>query len=216
VVIDRESVLPWLLGVANHQRTDAFTPAAPSGGLTVLDDVGSVTITGSDRDSVAVTERVSYRGYPPVTIRSLGGGVLTLSYHCRSGDCGVAYDIEVPRWLSVRVDAGTAPVSLTGLAGQVDATSDVGDIHGEDLSGTVAHLRTGVGSIRASFRSAPSHLSANADTGGVTLLVPGAPGYDVAASADVGSVSVTVRREASSGHVIQAAADVGSVTVAGN
>jgi hypothetical protein len=94
--------------------------------------------------------------------------VLTLGYTCRSDDCGVAYDIEVPRSLSVRVDA------------------------------------------------APLHLSANADTGGVTLLMPAAPGYDVTASADVGSVSVTVRRDASSGHVIQARADVGSVTVARN
>ncbi len=198
------------------QRTDTFTAAAPPGGITVLDDVGSVTITGSDRDTVAVTERLSYRGYPPVTTRSLSGGALTLGYTCRSDDCGVAYDIEVPRSLSVRVDADTASISLTSLAGQVHATSDVGYIHGENLADTVADLRTGVGSIEATFRSAPLHLSANAGTGGVTLLMPAAPGYDVTASADVGSVSVTVRRDASSGHVIQASADVGSVTVARN
>lgn len=201
---------------AECQRTDTFTAAAPSGGITVLDDVGSVTITGSDRDTVAVTERPSYRGYPPVTTRSLSGSGLTLGYTCRSDDCGVAYDIEVPRSLSVRVDADTASISLTSLAGQVHATSDVGYIHGENLADTVADLRTGVGSIEATFRSALLHLSANADTGGVTLLMPAAPGYDVTASADVGSVSVTVRRDASSGHVIQASADVGSVRVARN
>jgi hypothetical protein len=39
--------------------TACQTAAAPSGGITVLDDVGSVTITGSDRDTVAVTERLS-------------------------------------------------------------------------------------------------------------------------------------------------------------
>jgi hypothetical protein len=178
--------------------------------------VGSVTITGSNRDTVAVTETLSYRGYPPVTTRSLSGGVLTLNYRCRSDDCGVAYDIEVPRSLSVRVDADTAPISLTSLAGQVHASSDVGSIRGRNLSGAVADLRTNVGSIEASFRSAPSHLSANADTGSVTLLVPAAPGYAVTASADVGSVSVTVRRDASSDHVIEAFADVGSVTVAGS
>jgi hypothetical protein len=198
------------------QRTDTFTAQAPPGGLTVLDDVGSVTITGSNRDTVAVTETLSYRGYPPVTTRSLNGGVLTLSYSCRSSDCGVAYDIEVPRSLSIRVDADTAPISLTSLAGQVHASSDVGSIRGKGLSGAVADLRTNVGSIDASFLSAPSHLSANADTGSVTLLVPAAPGYTVTASADVGSVSVTVRRDASSGHVIQAFADVGSVAVTGN
>jgi hypothetical protein len=198
------------------QRTDTFTTQAPPGGLTVVDDVGSVTITGSNRDTVAVTETVSYRGYPPVTTRTLSGGALTLNYRCRSDDCGVAYDIEVPRSLSIRVEADTAPISLTSLAGQVRASSDVGSIRGRNLSGAVADLRTNVGSIEASFRSAPSHLSANADTGSVTLLVPTASGYAVTASADVGSVSVTVPRDASSGHVIQAFADVGSVTVAGS
>jgi hypothetical protein len=38
----------------------------------------------------------------------------------------------------------------------------------------------------------------------------------VSASADVGSVTVTVRRDRSSDHVIKAYSDVGSVTVAGN
>jgi hypothetical protein len=47
------------------------------------------------------------------------------------------------------------------------------------------------------------------------LLVPDSPGYDMAASTSVGSVSVRVRQDAASGHVIEAMADLGSVTVAG-
>jgi hypothetical protein len=196
------------------QRTDTFTTTTPSGGLTVLGDVGSVTITGSDRTSVRVTEKLTYRGYPPVITRSYSGGVLTLSYRCRSGDCGDAFDIQVPRSLGVRVTTDTGTISLTSLAGQVHAYADVGSIHGSGLAGTLAALRTGVGSIEASFTSAPAQLSANADTGSVQLLVPPGPGYRVAASAGVGSVSVAVRRDASSGHVIQASAGVGSVTIA--
>jgi hypothetical protein len=199
---------------AECQRTESFTAAPPAGGLTVLDDVGSVTITGSDSDVVRVTETLSYRGYPPVITRSGSGGVLTLSYRCRSDDCGDAYDIQVPRSLSVRVTAGTASISLGSLAGQVRAYADVGNIHGQGLAGALAELRTDVGSIDAAFTSAPAQLDANADTGSVTLLVPSGPGYRVTASADVGSVSVAVRRDASSGHAIQASADVGSVTIA--
>ncbi|MBV9858476.1 MAG: hypothetical protein JOY82_28760, partial [Streptosporangiaceae bacterium] len=198
------------------QRTEGFTTVAPPSGLTVLDNVGSVAITGSDRGSVRVTEKLTYRGYPPVITRSYHGGVLTLSYRCRSDDCGDAFDIQVPRSLSVRVTTGTGPVSLTSLAGQVRAYADVGSIRGSSLAGTLAALRTGVGSIDASFASAPAQLSANAGTGSVQLLVPPGPGYRVTASADVGSVSVGVRRDASSGHVIQASAGVGSVTVTGN
>ncbi len=88
--------------------------------------------------------------------------------------------------------------------------------HGDSagLAGTLAELRTDVGSIDAAFTSAPTQLDANADTGSVGLLVPPGPGYHITASADVGSVSVSVRQDASSGHAIQASADVGSVTIA--
>jgi hypothetical protein len=195
------------------QRTESFTTAPPPRGLTVLDDVGSVTITGSDRDSVRVTETLSYRGYPPAITRSSSGGVLALGYRCRSGDCGDAFDVQVPRSLSVRVSSGAGSISLASLAGQVRAYSDVGNIHGEGLAGTLAELRTDVGSIDAAFTSAPAQLDANADTGSVTLLVPPGPGYHIITSADVGSVSVSVRQDASSGHTIQASADVGSVTI---
>jgi hypothetical protein len=200
-------------GGTECRRTERFTAAPPPRGLTVLGDVGSVTVTGSDRNSVLVTETLSYRGDPPATTRSDQGGRLTLGYRCRSGDCGVSYDIEVPRSLSVRIYADTGSVSLTGLAGQVSAATEVGSIRGQDLSDASAVFRTDVGAINAAFTSAPTRLDANADTGAVTLLVPGTLGYDVSASANVGPVDVSVRRDASSGHVIQASSDVGSVTV---
>jgi hypothetical protein len=41
------------------QRTDTFTVQAPPGGLALLDDVGSVTITGSNRDTIAATESLA-------------------------------------------------------------------------------------------------------------------------------------------------------------
>jgi hypothetical protein len=168
----------------------------------------------SNRDSVLVTETLSYRGYPPVTTRSASGGVLTLGYRCRSGDCGDAYRIEVPRSLSVRISSGTGRILLASLAGQIHASAGVGSIRGTGLSGTFAEFHTGVGSIDATFTSPPGHLAASAGTGSVVLLVPGGPGYDVAASASVGSVSVRVRQDAASGHVIDAIANLGSVTVA--
>jgi hypothetical protein len=199
---------------AQCQLTDSFTAAAPRGGLTVLDDVGSVTVTGSNRDSVLVTETLSYRGNPPVTTRSTSGGVLTLGYRCGSGDCGDAYRIEVPRSLSVRISGGTGWISLASLAGQVHASTDVGSIRGTALSGAFAEFHTGVGSIDAAFTSAPGHLAASAGTGAVALLVPAGPSYDVTATTSVGSVSVRVRQDTASRHVIEATTDLGSVTVA--
>jgi hypothetical protein len=199
---------------AQCQLTDSFTAAAPRDGLTVLDDVGSVTVTGSNRDSILVTETFSYRGYPPVATRSASGVMLTLGYRCRSGDCGDVYRIEVPRSLSVRVSSGTGLISLTSLAGQVHASANVGSIRGAGLSSAFAEFHTDVGSIEAAFTSPPGHLAASANTGSVVLLVPGGPGYDVTASSSVGSVSVRVRQDAASGRVIDAIANLGSVTVA--
>jgi hypothetical protein len=197
-------------------RVDRFTAAAPRGGLLVRDTVGSVTITGTaGGDAVSVTERFSYRGLPPETIRSSSNGVLALGYRCRSGSCGVAYDITVPRSLSVTVTAGTASIWLNSLAGQVRANAAVGAIHGQHLSGSLAQFRTGVGLIDAAFVAAPGRLDASALTGAVTLLVPADAGYAVTATSDLGLVSVRVRQDASSGHVIQASAGVGSVTVSG-
>ena len=80
---------------------------APLHALTVNDDVGTVTVTGSSRRSVLVTEHQFYRGLPPETRRPVSGGQLTLGYSCRSRDCGLSYDIQVPRSMPVRVSTGT-------------------------------------------------------------------------------------------------------------
>jgi len=66
---------------------------------------------------------------------SASGGVLTLGYRCRSGDCGDAYRIEVPRSLSVRISSGTGRISLASLAGQIHASTGVGSIRGSGLPG---------------------------------------------------------------------------------
>jgi hypothetical protein len=134
--------------------------------------------------------------------------------HRTGGGASKPCPAPVPRSLSVRVTSGTGSISLASLSGQLRAYADVGNIHGEGLADTLAELRTDVGSIDATFTSAPAQLDANADTGSVRLPVPPGPGYHTTTSADVGSVSVSVRQDSSSGHAIQASADVGSVTIA--
>ncbi|HTS97513.1 MAG TPA: hypothetical protein VMI33_12910 [Streptosporangiaceae bacterium] len=202
-------------GGAECQRTDRFTQPAPPGGLSVRDDVGSVTVTGGDGGSVSVTERVTYRGAPPELLRSARSGVLALGYRCRSSDCGVSYDIEVPRSLSVQVTTGIGSIWLNTLAGPVRARADVGGVHATGLTAHSAELGTDVGSIDAAFTAAPDALIAAAGTGQVTLLLPAGPAYAVTASADVGQVAVSVTRDSASDHVIRASTDVGSVTVTG-
>jgi hypothetical protein len=202
-------------GGAECRQTDRYAGPAPAAGLIVRDDVGSVTVTGTSGGSVSVSEQLVYRGLPPALTRSSAGGVLSLGYRCRSGDCGVDYDITVPRSLNVQVIAGTGSVSLNALAGPLRVTIDVGPVRGRNLSSRSAQLSTGVGAIDAAFAAAPADLVAQADTGPVTLRVPAGASYAVAASAGVGAVTVTVPTQASSGHVIRASSDVGAVTVTG-
>jgi hypothetical protein len=200
---------------AECRRAEHFTGPAPAGGLIVRDPVGSVTVTGTSQGAVRVTETLVYRGLPPDATRSYDHGVLTLGYRCRSNDCGVNYVIAVPRSLTVHVIAGTGSIFLNALAGPIRATIDVGPVRGQDLASRSARLSTDVGAIDAAFAAAPAELVAQADTGAVTLRVPGGTSYAVTATAGVGSVTVTVPRDPSSGHVIRAGSDVGSVTVTG-
>jgi hypothetical protein len=203
-----------VLASGQCQRTSSYVVTAPVRSLTVTDQVGQVTITGSDRGTVSVTERLTYTGIPPVTRSIVSGGALALSYRCQPANCGVAYDILVPRTLPVTVSAGVGQVWLNSLAGPVRARAGTGSMNGQDLSGGTADLGTGVGSITASFSRVPSRITATTGTGSVTLRVPATAAYAVTASAGLGSVSVGVPRSASSGHVIRASAGVGSVTVA--
>jgi hypothetical protein len=195
------------------EHTERYTVGTPVRALAVSDDVGTVTVTGSSRRSVLVTERQFYRGLPPQSRHSVSGGQLTLGYTCRSRDCGVSYDIQVPRSMRVQVSTGTGAIWLRSLAGPADATADVGNVHGQGLAGREVGLRTDVGYISAAFAVAPARLLAKADTGSVTLTVPGGTRYAVTATAGLGAVRVGVPRSASATHVIQASADVGAVTI---
>ena len=90
--------------------------------LIIRDPVGSVTVTGSSRSSVLVTERISYAGASPVISQRTSNGTLSLTYTCRSGNCGISYDVAVPRSLNLQVQTGTGSIWLSSLAGQVRAS----------------------------------------------------------------------------------------------
>jgi hypothetical protein len=197
-------------------RTESRTVTASLRALIVRDPAGSVTVTGSNRSSILVTERISYAGAPPEISQRTSNGTLSLTYSCRSDNCGISYDVAVPRSLNVQVRTGTGSIWLNSLAGPVRATADVGSLRGQGLAGGLAVLSADVGSIDASFATAPARLSARSDTGAVTIRVPAGTSYAVAAHTDVGAVHVSVSRATSAGHVIDASTNIGSVTVAGS
>jgi hypothetical protein len=187
-------------------------------GLVLRGDVGTVNITGADRTTVAITAHLAYRGTAPVISRGVTHGLLNLGYRCpaRSHDCGVSFDLTVPRALAVTVHWGTGEFRLGGLTGPVYVHTDVGQIQASGVSGPLIRLYTGPGMISVRCTAPPQLLVASSGVGEVTVRVPVTVPYRVTAKTQVGSVRVTVPQAAKSGHKIYASTGTGTVTVAGS
>jgi hypothetical protein len=200
-------------GPSGYQFTAAYTVSSPVSTLVVNGGVGTVTITGSQRSTVAVSEQATYSGRPPVMTRTLTGKTLTLGYAC--SNCGVSYDIRVPRGMTVKVTSGPGDIQLSSLSGSVDATSNIGSVSADGLSSATASLTSNLGDVTAVFAVAPLTVHATASLGDVTIRVPGSVSYRVTIpAAGLGTSQVSVPRSASSRHVIDASSDEGDVVVA--
>src|SRR5689334_4226106 len=71
-----------------YRMSASYTVSSPVGALVVDGGVGTITITGSPRSTVSVSEQVTFSHRPPAMTRDLSGKTLRLGYTCT--DCGVA------------------------------------------------------------------------------------------------------------------------------
>lgn len=204
---------PSPTGNGQWEVTSSFTVTSPVTALVVNDPVGSVNVTGGATGSVSVTARLYYRGAEPSVSRQLSAKTLTLGYSC--GNCGVSFQITVPSDAGVTVNGGTSHVGLTGLAGDLSASTDVGSITGTGLSGAQGQFRTGTGAATLAYTAPPSRLNVTTGTGAISVRVPTSVAYSVSASTGLGSANVGVSESQSADHVISATANVGAVTVSG-
>jgi len=200
------------------RRTESSLVSSAVTGLVLRGDVGSVTITGGNRSTAAVGQVCRDRDRAPVITRGVSGGLLDLGYGCPSGsfDCGVSFDLTVPRALAITVRWGTGQIRLGGLAGEVYVHTDVGQIQASGMSGPSIRLYIGPGMISVRCTVPPRLLVASSDVGKVTVRVPVTVAYRVTAKTQVGSVRVTVPQAAGSGRRIDASTGTGAVTVAGS
>src|SRR5947209_683441 len=89
-----------------YQASAAYTISAPVSSLVVASELGEVTITGSQRSTVSVTEQIQYSDRPPVMTRTVTGKTLTLGYRCpNESKCAASYDIQVPRDVAVQASS---------------------------------------------------------------------------------------------------------------
>jgi hypothetical protein len=185
---------------------------SPVSSLALSADVSQVTITGSRQRTISVTEQISYSQTPPTFSRSLRAGTLSLGYTCPAErDCGVSYQIQVPRDTAASVTLQTGSIRLSGLAGPVTASTGTGAISATGLSGDLIKLRTGTGEITIGFASPPTALQATAQVGAINIGVPGTVPYNVTARAF--SYVVNVNISGSSPYAITARAGTGAITI---
>jgi hypothetical protein len=197
------------------QTSSTYAVSAPVSTLVVSSGAGAVTITGSQRSTVAVTEQIQFSARPPAMMRTLAAKTLMLGYQCpRESLCAAAYDIQVPRGVAVRVVSETGEIRLSSLAGTVTAGSGAGLISAAGLTSRTASFTTSQGEINAVFAAAPMTVHVATDQGSINLRVPGTVSYDVnAPPGELDSAIVTVPRSSSSRHVIDATCKAGSLLI---
>jgi hypothetical protein len=200
------------------RRTERSLVSSAVGTLIVRGSVSAVSITGANRSTVSITAHLEYRGDAPVITRRVTGRRLDLGYTCpsRSRDCGVSFDLTVPRGIGATVRVGVGQIRLSGLSGTISAGTGIGQIQASGMSVPQIALTTGTGMISAEFAAPPQQVYAHSGIGSVAIRVPSGTAYRVTASTQIGSVRVSVPRAAASSHVIRATTNTGTVTVTGS
>lgn len=202
------------LGSTHHPPATTFTVTARVTTLVVKGGAGSITVTGSNRATIAVSQQSSYTTTPPAATHAVSGTTLTLTYTCPAEFvCGVSYDVRVPRAVSVQASGAAGAITLTSLDGAVSAKSTTGLISATDLGSPTASLKSTAGGINAAFTSVPASAHASTTFGPISISVPGTVSYAVEVRTFLGSKTVTVPTSDESPHAISASSQVGSITI---
>jgi hypothetical protein len=198
----------------HHPPATTFTVTARVTTLVVKGGAGSITVTGSNRAAIAVSEQSSYTKTPPAATHTVSGTTLTLTYTCPAEfACGVSYDIQAPRGVAVQASSAAGAITVTSLAGPVSAQTSAGLISATGLDSPTASLKSHAGGINASFTSVPASVNASTNVGPISISVPGSASYHVQVRTFVGSKTITVPMDDASPHAISASSDLGSITI---
>ncbi|MGH9088422.1 MAG: DUF4097 family beta strand repeat-containing protein [Acidimicrobiales bacterium] len=123
----------------------------------------------------------------------------------------------------IAVDGARGPLSLRAVNGsitvrgattRVEMSSGTGNLTAVDLSAATVSAAAVNGSVSLAFQTAPEHVTASTQTGGVTVLVPPvAPSYRLELSSTTGSVTTGLTNDPTGTRTIRATSAAGSVDV---
>jgi hypothetical protein len=169
---------------------------------------GSVIVVGGSASAAAITATPDYAGQAPVLSSRVEGGTLAVLARCpREPDCQVSLTLRVPAGARVQAASDLGDVRVTGLHGDVTASSQRGRLVLTDLSGRVSATdalgdvtlagitgpvtaQTAEGSIKASGLAA-AQASLSSQDGDITAVFVVAPAQ-VTASTRLGDVAIRI------------------------
>jgi hypothetical protein len=173
---------------------------------------GQITVKVGSGPTIKVTEISTFKADKPGRKQSVDGGELVLaSTGCASGDCSIAYTVEIPSTLSVRLDSAGGAISLSGLTGIIDVSSDGGALSGDGLAPPELTARTGGGAVTLAVTQAPDRVDVDSGGGNVALKLT-KDGYALDLELDGGQQTGTVKSEAASVHKVHVITGGGSLT----
>jgi Putative adhesin len=203
--------------LAHEERTEVSTFAARGlQRVEIHNAAGSVRVVGVEgADTITVNARISdgWRATGHDVRRE--GERLMIEGSCPaflSDWCNVHYTIELPSDLAVVADAGDGGVTVTDIAGDVEASSDNGSVELARIEGSV-ELHSDNGSVTATELRNASHAEATSDNGDVRLEFLDPPD-DVVARSDNGSIDV-VLPDTGELYQVDAHSDNGTVSTGG-
>lgn len=203
-----------LLAHQEHHFTRTFSGSITS--LAVSTDRGSVRVIGSDRDDVTVSSYLSDGLGGTEHTEHVRGRRLVLDASCAfpvAYWCTASYTVRVPRNVRVVLWSGSGDVSVSGVRGAVDLTSQHGDLNGVGLRARVVHADTDHGSVDLRFVDQPEQVLASTSHGDVTVTVPrGDAAYRVELSTAHGATSNELRTDPTSQRLVQLSTQHGDVT----
>lgn len=209
----------------------------PADGITQLEirsDSGDISVSGSDRDDIAIVARIDHGLQRTRAVLDVDGGVLTAEADCPflSNHCDVQYTIEVPDDLPVSVTAGNGDVSVRDLRGTVHASSDNGNVEAVALSGITrldsdngdvqgrslrlsnVEATSDNGDVMIELLTAPAKVLAESQNGDVDVVLPGTrDAYDLTMSTRNGERFGQIRTDPDSDRRLTIRSSNGDVTV---
>ncbi|GAA4989151.1 hypothetical protein HD597_007812 [Nonomuraea thailandensis] len=202
---------PGMSESTSYQVTEKVTK------LQLKSNSGDAVITETGGTAVRVVETLHWRGEggKPRPEHKVEGEALLMTYTCPSdwgAGCSVDYKIEIPKGLSVDLDAGSGDLTLRNLTGPIDVNAGSGDVDAAGLGGKQVFADVGSGNIELKYASAPDNADLKAGSGDITLSVPDGA-YDVKSEVGSGDAAVTVKKDASSTHKISLTTGSGDITV---